>query len=366
MRLVYLSPVPWSSFEQRPHKFVRWYHSRTQAPVLWLDPYPARFPRLSDWARVRKQVAASHPKVQSPPWINIVRPSALPIEPIPGLAHFNRLLWVGVVSEISRFIGSGDAVIVFGKPSLLAVVVHANFSQHSTMYDAMDDFPSFHRGLARRAMCEREHQLVSRVGAVWASSRKLVRRLSLQRSDVQLVPNGLDPALLPAPRVRGAVPSSPVVFGYVGTMAAWFDWDIVVALALARPQDHIRLIGPMDVRPTKQLPTNIEVLPPVPHDIALRAMNEFDVGLIPFKRNALTDSVDPIKYYEYRALGLPVLSTEFGEMANRHNAPGVHLIKAADNVAEAALSAAADLAILDTTFVQRHSWEAVFDNAQMH
>jgi len=363
MRLVYLSPVRWSSFEQRSHKFIRWYYARTHASVLWIDPYPARFPRFSDWARARKQFVLNQPQEEPPLWLKIVRPKALPIEPLPGFAHFNRLLWIGLVSDISRFIGSDDALIVYGKPSLLADVVHSNFSQHSTMYDVMDDFPSFHGGLAKRAMCQREHRLASRVDSVWASSRKLVNRLSLQRSDVQLVPNGLDPALLPSPRVRSAVPSSPVVFGYVGTIADWFDWDIVVALALARPQDHIRLIGPLDVRPSKKLPSNIEVLPPLPHALALQAMNEFDVGLIPFKRNALTDSVDPIKYYEYRALGLPVLSTGFGEMASRQNALGVHLIKASSKVAEAASNALADIAILDTKFVQRHSWEAVFDAA---
>lgn len=365
MRLVYLSPVRWSSFEQRPHKFVRWYHLRTQDSVLWIDPYPARFPRLSDWARIRKQFALSGTLEQPPHWLSVLGPRTLPIEPLPGVAHFNQLLWAGMISEISRFIGSGDAMIVCGKPSLLALDILGNFSQHSSIYDAMDDFPSFHRGLARRALRAREAQLVSRVGAVWASSRKLVQRLSQQRNDVQLVPNGLDPTLLPVPRKRGVSQATPLVFGYVGTMAAWFDWDIIIALALARPQDRIRLVGPLEAGPNRNLPTNVELHPSVPHALALQIMNEFDVGLIPFKCNSLTDSVDPIKYYEYRALGLPVLSTCFGEMANRRNMPGVHLIDASRNLVDAASSAVADLSAFDTTFAERHSWDAVFDAAQL-
>lgn len=366
MRLVYLSPVSWSSFEQRPHKFVRWYHLRTQAPVLWIDPYPARFPRISDWERVRKQLALTYPTEQIPPWLSIIRPRALPIEPLPGLAQFNRVLWTGIVAEVSRFIGSGDAMIVCGKPSLLALDILAKFSRHCSMYDAMDDFPSFHRGLAKRVLCTREMQLIARVDTLWASSRKLVHRLSKQRSDVQLVPNGLDPALLPVPRRRTIVRASPVVFGYVGTMAAWFDWDIIFALARARPQDRIRLVGPLEVGPNRSLPSNIELHPPVPHALALQIMNEFDVGLIPFKRNSLTDSVDPIKYYEYRALGVPVLSTDFGEMASRKNMPGVHLIDVSRNLADTASRAVADTTALDTAFAKRHSWEAVFDAARLN
>lgn len=363
MRLVYLSPLPWSSFEQRPHKFVRWFHARTQAPVLWIDPYPARFPKLEDFARMRRPVTTPQ-CVQSPPsWMRVVRLRVLPIEPLPALAHLNRFLWARLLVQITRFIESDKATIVFGKPSLLALQVLSHFPQHLTMYDAMDDFPSFHKGLAKRTMNKRECLLVTQVGVVWASSHKKHERLLQLRADVQLAPNGLDPASLPAPRVR-ATPQKPAVFGYVGTMAAWFDWNVVLALAKARPFDRIRLIGPLHGNPPTPLPTNVELLLPLPHAQALEAMNEFDVGLIPFRRSPLTDSVDPIKYYEYRALGLPVLSTEFGEMATRRGVRGVYLIKAIDDVSEAASKALADFVEPDKTFIREHSWDAIFETVK--
>ena len=49
-------------------------------------------------------------------------------------------------------------------------------------------------------------------------------------------------------------------------------------------------------------------------------------GIIPFKVNRLTAAVDPIKYYEYRAAGLPVISTEFGEMRQRRADPRICLV----------------------------------------
>ena len=39
-----------------------------------------------------------------------------------------------------------------------------------------------------------------------------------------------------------------------------------------------------------------------------------DVALIPFEVNELTDSVSPIKLYEYMSLGLNVVSTNFKEI----------------------------------------------------
>ncbi len=360
-RLVYLSPVPWASFEQRPHKFVSWFHAKTGAEVLWIDPYAARFPRVSDLVRWRR--GSTPTPTPAPAWLRVLRPMAAPIEPLPAVAHANRVFWSGLIDQIRRFAREEPALLVLGKPSLLALQVLAALPSCASIYDAMDDFPSFHEGLTRRTMHARERQIVSRVSTVWASSRTLQQRLAQQRGDVQLVPNGLDLALMPSAKNRRHTTS--LVFGYVGTIANWFDWDLVVALALARPWDRIRLIGPMDSQPSVPLPANIEVLPARPHAEALEAMREFDVGLIPFKRNSLTDGVDPIKYYEYRALGLAVLSTNFGEMSRRRGEPGVYLVGCNSDLAAEASKAAVDDSCLAPDFARQHCWTAVFDAATL-
>ena len=88
-------------------------------------------------------------------------------------------------------------------------------------------------------------------------------------------------------------------------------------------------------------------------------------GLIPFMRNALTACVDPIKYYEYRALGLPVLSSAFGEMARRRGYDGVYLIDRNANMTELVSEALANSATAESTahFRMNNSWESRFDRA---
>ena len=80
----------------------------------------------------------------------------------------------------------------------------------------------------------------------------------------------------------------------------------------------------MHCAPPGPLPSNVQCLAPVSQHDVYQAMAQFDVGLIPFELNDVTRYVDPVKYYEYRALGLPVLSTQFGEMAHRSAVDGVH------------------------------------------
>jgi hypothetical protein len=367
MRLIYLSAVPWKSFAQRPHKFVQWFHSRTGEQVLWIEPYPTRFLRLSDLGRLRT-LPTPIPSVETPPWLTVLKPGGLPIEPFPGSGWVNKQLWRHVFEATGDFARNSKALLAIGKPSVLALALLKRFRRYPSLYDAMDDFPAFYTGFSRLALARRERLVVQQVDTIWASSTEIQKHWGLRCNDVRLVHNGLDLSVLPPLVSRTPTGSSEKkILGYVGTIAAWFDWDWVCALAQARPKDEIRLIGPVFEKPVKKLPDNIMLLPACSHDAALKAMLNFDVGLIPFKKNRLTDSVDPIKYYEYVALALPVLSTSFGEMRFRSNIPGVFISQSVSDSAELAEASLQFCRNIEYAhgFARGNSWEARFDGAKL-
>lgn len=363
-RLVYLSPVPWSSFAQRPHKFVTWFHDSTGGEVLWVDPYPTRLPSLSDFRRLRGN--ADHENESNPAWLSVIRPSVLPIEPLPGSGIVNAMMWRSLLRMVDVFARLQNCLVVVGKPSVLALTVLNQLKGCRSVYDAMDDFPAFYTGLSRWAMRRREDQLVRNVDRVLASSTAIQRRWSHIGVDVQLVHNGLDSEVMPEFAGNTAAKGKKIL-GYVGTIATWFDWDWVIELAKKRPDDVVRLIGPVFSSATADLPNNIEMLPACNHHAALVAMQAFDVGLIPFKKNKLTASVDPIKYYEYRALGLPVISTGFGEMAFRDGEDGTFLSQGLQDI-----SAVVKLALQHSTAIESvqqfragNTWEFRFGGAKI-
>lgn len=362
MRLVYLSPVPWESFAQRPHKFVEWFHGRTGGEVLWVDPYPTRFPSLSDINRFG--VKEDSQQRLNPPWLRVIRPPAVPIEPLPGSGWVNALLWQRLFKELDAFASLQGAMLVIGKPSTLALAVVDRFRGCCSVYDAMDDFPAFYSGLSRLAMRWREQKLVRCVSTVLTSSTAIKQRWSAAKEDVRLVHNGLDLNVLPPPKLNGATRTQKVL-GYVGTIASWFDWEWVIELAKARPSDVVRLIGPVFTPAPVSLPQNIEMLPPCNHQSALAAMQDFDFGLIPFRKNDLTSSVDPIKYYEYRALGLPVISTGFGEMALRINEEGTFICDRLEDINGLVLKVLEFMPDAEqaSKFAERNSWSIRFDSA---
>jgi hypothetical protein len=321
--LVYLSPIAWSSFDQRPHKFVQWYHNRSGKDVIWLDPYPTRLPKLNDIKRLFPTPSSSAPKI-IPDWLTVIKPKALPIEPLPLVSKINNLFWFKITKKLLSI--SEPPVYVFGKPSAMAKKLLVKFPKDTiSLYDAMDDFPTFQSGLSQNYLTKMELDLARTVGLVIVSSSGLLVKFKNLKINPIVALNGCDVSALPPLDALPPKPPAPVV-GYIGTIGSWFDWPLVINLAKRHPMVTWRLVGPVVGNIPDLLPSNIEILPQCSHEKAIEHMRGFSAGLIPFKITPLTKAVDPIKYYEYYCLGLPILSTIFGEMIYRDRMPGVFLI----------------------------------------
>ena len=370
MRLVYFSPVPWASFSQRPHKFVEWFHLRYEADVLWIDPYPTRLPSWADFRRLHPKWNVTFPgKLDgTSEWIRVMTPSALPLDPVTGLKVLNGVLWRRLLGRISEFLSGGrHCIMAVGKPSNLALQSLKRHPRVMSLLDAMDDYPAFYQGLAKKAMTIKVNEIASRVSRIIISSEALRRRFRKHKHKLTLISNACDTEMLPSvDSMRNRENESTL--GYIGTVGRWFDWRLVFALAKADPSVCIRLVGPIYSSAPKPVPDNVEILPACDHDKAIEIMQSFSAGLIPFEYIELTYAVDPIKYYEYLSLGLSVMSSRFGRMAFRDSEPGVFLVdRYDDDLAfrmQAALSYRYDRNEI-VNFRDRNSWSVRFDEGHV-
>lgn len=325
-RLVYLAPVPLNSPSQRPHHFVQWAHERLGCEIWWVEPYPVRLPRPGDLRRLgaaaRKARHGLGPAWRDAPWLHVLAAPSLPVEPLPGGAPLVGWMQRDLRARLQALLQPQDAWLAVGRPSGLALALCTARRGLRVLYDVMDDMPQFSRGLSRRWMVHAHEEVLAQAQAVWGSSEHIVQALQGRtRQPATLVRNGV---VLPPVPPHGAGPDqgvgsaahahAPLVLGYVGTIAAWFDWQALRQLAQALPQAQLHIYGPLECVPPPTLPPNVQLLGPVPHAQVFTLMRSWHAGLIPFVRNTLTRSVDPVKYYEYRACGLPVLTTLFGEM----------------------------------------------------
>ena len=107
---------------------------------------------------------------------------------------------------------------------------------------------------------------------------------------------------------------------YVGALKYWFDTDLVRKIA-EQTDAEIFLIGKCetDLSALKKY-KNIHLLGARNYELLPGYLQYADVALIPFIKNTSTDSVSPIKLYEYCSAGAAVVSTNLTETA-KQNAP---------------------------------------------
>jgi teichuronic acid biosynthesis glycosyltransferase TuaH len=106
------------------------------------------------------------------------------------------------------------------------------------------------------------------------------------------------------------------IIGYYGSLAAWFDYELMLKLAKERPGYEIVTIGP-DLDGSSAAfeghPPNLHVLPGMNYDDLPRHGVWFEVCLVPFVMNDITLATSPLKIFEYMAMQAPIVSTPMPE-----------------------------------------------------
>ena len=113
---------------------------------------------------------------------------------------------------------------------------------------------------------------------------------------------------------------------YIGAIAEWFDYELIMEAAQALPKVSFVLIGPdkMAKERLKSL-NNIYLLGRKNYQDIPAYLHNADLGIIPFdvkKYPDLVNSINPLKLYEYMACGLPTVATEWAEL-KQLNSPAI-------------------------------------------
>lgn len=318
MKLVYFSPVSWNSVAQRPHFFVKNALEHGFTSVLWIEPTPSRLPQVKDFRT--KLISVEANSFNKPDSVEIIRPRCIPIEPFGVCFDFvNYISLNRIIKTIENNFSGDDTILVIGKPSRLANKVLERVGFNKTIFDMMDDFPHFFKGMSAGSVRKIQTTILGKVKLCLFSSSNLYEQYSKFAFESKLLLNACEHSFYD--KCQALPNEKPLnnqkVFGYIGSIAEWFDWDKVIKLAVDNPKDKVVIVGPNYSSRIPALPLNVQILPAIEHDNIPSLLSSFDYGLIPFKECELTKSVDPVKYYEYVAAGIKVISTEFGEMKNR-------------------------------------------------
>lgn len=151
------------------------------------------------------------------------------------------------------------------------------------------------------------------------------------------------------------------VVGYFGAIEEWFEVDLINQLAERNNEWLFVIIGHIGTDIKFKKLENIRLIGKVDYIKLVNYASAFDVGIVPFKINDLTDCVSPVKYFEYRALGLPVVTTGIHEMKKFSNDYGVYIADSLEefesSIKDALLLDKGQLKQTSEEFAIQHQWK---------
>ncbi len=239
-----------------------------------------------------------------------------------------------------------------------------------TVYDAMDELANFHG--APQALREREATLMGSADLVFAGGPSLYESRKGRHPRVHCFPSGVDPAHFAQaaddvvrPVDLDARPR-PII-GFYGVIDERIDLELVAAIADARPDWTIAMIGPVVKIDQATLPQrpNIAYFGKREYRDLPSYLACFDVAILPFARNEATRFISPTKTLEYMAGEKPIVSTPIKDVVDLYGAvvefgetPGTFVAAVERALTETAAARARRLERSRAVLAQ-HAWDAI-------
>jgi len=311
MDVVWFAEIKWDYLRTRKQQLIR--RRTPDLDLLFLEPFVRGRDNRYDLRPVDGIRAVTIPFIKSVP--------SGPARSALNLALARRVVDASARARVRGHLRRGGIdprAATFVISNVYAIDVAASFSARRLVYDCNDahaDFPGmppWTRGYQEKTLRRADRVIVSGLRLF----DDAVRARGSDR-DVFVVGNGVDHAAFErAIALRAGEARERPRIGYLGAIAPWFDFDLMIEVARSQPAWDFALVGPVLAGAGPALERlsaagNVTVRPAVSHDDVPRVLAGFDVGVIPFRSTTLTAGVNPNKLYEYLAAGLPVVSTPF-------------------------------------------------------
>jgi UDP-galactopyranose mutase len=322
--LLCFSHLRWDFVFQRPQHLMHRF-AKSMPVVVWEEPVPApagEGPSL----QVRSAKGAAN--------LTVVTPS-LP----DGLDEpAQRTVLKGLLDQFVAGT-SGKLIRWYYTPMMLP------FSRHldalATVYDCMDELSAFR--FAPQELLNLEKELLEAADLVFTGGYSLYEAKKQRHGDVHPFPSSVDRKHFGAARSSIADPADQAAiarprFGFYGVIDERIDLDLIAAVADARPDWQLVMVGPVVKISEDDLPRrdNIHYLGGKSYDELPTYLANWDVALMPFAINEATRFISPTKTPEYLAAGKPVVSTPIKDVKRHYEKlSGVCIAATAEQFVEA-------------------------------
>lgn len=297
MKIVYFAPIAFNGLKQRPQELA--IELSEYADVWYIEPTISSIGCLKN-----KTLTCKSYEYDICETLHIKRLNGIFALPIRfQIYDFFQLNTIYESIQLYPIIYKADALII-GYETWYRLFPH--LKKVFTIYDKMDDNAQLHQSKTiKKYLRSCDKKMCQNSDYIFVTAQKFYNNLHLKYNNIQLLPNAIGRDFQNLPISQNSL-SSTKVFGYVGMISSWFDLHAIQIIAKTFPQCKIILVGPNELPELKL--KNVYYIGRVAKAEIPGWIHQFDICLYPFKTGNITDTINPVKIYEYLALNKPVVA----------------------------------------------------------
>ena len=289
--------------------------------IIWINSIGYRSPKLNwyDLKRSISKIISWFSKVRgntpgkSHYNLKVLSPVIIPFNSLKMIRKINKYFVNKVVFKAIKSMEFKEYILLSSHPNVVDY-----FTDHKNalkIYYCVDDFTVM-PCVDNKLIEQLEKELISESNIILYTARKLLDKFQNALAETYYLPHGVDNEHFSVKKPINKFPDiiKPII-GFFGLLSEWVDFDLIIKVAKIKKEWSFLFIGNSEINTQRAIDIeNVHLVGPVPYSELPVYASSFDVGLIPFKINKLTKAVNPLKFLEYMALGIPVVSTPLPEL----------------------------------------------------
>ncbi len=379
--ILILSTQDWDALPTRKHHWANMFakqgnrvlYVEQQMHLLgWIVDIRNQYKRLFQWL--------TGPRiVQDNLWV-FTLPIVLPFfQVFTKINALNNWILAPIIVWALRKIGFENIILWLYTPHAVGLIGRLNES--FVVYECVDDFTETRGLINSKTIRFLESKQLNMVDQVIVTHPNLKLEKSEWCDSLAVIPNGADLSIFSVIPEDTITVSSEIVdlprpiIGFHGWIQYWIDFELIKHAARQHPEWTFVFVGPIEPLARVDLVRNLDNV----HFIGKRPYMEiphfvagFDVCINPFKLDKLSDSVSPIKLYEYIASGKPIVSVdmpaarEFEQLVSLSRTPQEFVDAITDHLASKNQGDAFTEAEVEMRqkFLKEFSWDARFNQVE--
>jgi glycosyltransferase involved in cell wall biosynthesis len=287
-------------------------------------------PSGRDLSRIFKRLKRAFQGVRDvEPNIFVWSPLVLPFHRYEKIAAFNRNVLHRSLRKLRDELCFENALLWSYNPLMLEVAQKAGFTE--LVYHCVDELKAAPK-MPVETLAREEERFCKAAQLVITTAPELQRTRSLWNHNTHYLPNpgdfahfhsALEVDVLPEDLRRIPQPR----LGFIGALSSYkVDEELLLHLAKTHPEWNLVLIGQIgEGEPGSRFEkltalSNVFFLGPRPYEVLPTYLAGTQVALLPCPLNDYTRNMFPLKFFEYLAAGVPVVSTALPALQAYRNA----------------------------------------------